>query len=110
MKEMDEQTELLRKILDILTLMAEPQIAQRDEKSRTSLRETAGKNKAKQKAIALMNASRSQSEISQEAKIDRSDLSKLVKALRAVDLLTESEKPQIRISIPANFFDQGESQ
>lgn len=104
-RNMDEQTELLRKILEMLTLIAEPQIAQRDEKLRVSLRQIVGKSQAKQKAAMLMDGTRMQSDIRQEIKIDQGDLSKMVKTLRAEQILTQNDKPQLKIPIPQNFFD-----
>jgi hypothetical protein len=94
-------------IRELLKLLAEPAIAQRDEKSRTAIRQLAGKSATKQKAILLMDGSRQQKEIVAMAKIDSSDLSKLVKLLRNAQLLTSNEKPEVQIPLPNNFFDAG---
>lgn len=102
---MDDQTELLQKILETLTLIAEPQIAQRDEKLRAALRQIVGKSAAKGKAVLLMDGSRSQVEIRQIVMIDQGDLSKMVKALRTGGLLAADEKPRLTISLPPKFFD-----
>lgn len=105
---MDDQTELLQKILEILTLIAEPQIAQRDEKPRATLRQIVGKSATKGRAVLLMDGSRSQVEIRQVVIVDRSDLSKMVKALRSGGLLTGDDKPRLTISLPPNFFESPE--
>ncbi len=40
--------------------------------------------------------------------INQGDLSRLVKKLKTAELLTgDSKQPQLTISIPPNFFDQG---
>jgi hypothetical protein len=101
----DVQTELLQKILEILTLIAEPQIASRDEKPRAALRQIVGKSATKGRAVLLMDGSRSQVEIRQAIMIDQGDLSKMVKALRSGGLLATDEKPRLTISLPPKFFD-----
>jgi len=95
-------------IRELLTLLAEPAIAQRDEKLRAVIRQTVGKSQSKQKATFLMDGSRTQKDIVQESKIDQGDLSKLVKSFRSADLLLKNEKPQLRIPLPVNFFGSGE--
>jgi len=90
-------------IRDLLQLLAEPAIAQRDEKLRVVLLQTVGKSQSKRKAVMLMDGSRSQTEISQSAFLDKSDLSKLVKSMKTDGLLTENEKPQLKIPVPPNF-------
>jgi hypothetical protein len=97
-------------IRELLQLLAEPAIAQRDDKLRVSLREIIGRSQAKRKAVMVMDGSRSQADIRQGVTIDQGDLSKLVKSLRAGGLLLQGEKPQIRIPLPANFFETGEDQ
>ncbi len=95
-------------IRELLKLIAEPAIAARDEKLRVALRQIAGKSEAKRKAVQIMDGSLSQMEIRQTVKIDQGDLSKLVKALREGELLTQSEKPKLKIPLPANFFESDE--
>jgi len=60
---MNEQTELLREMRNILLVIAEPALAQRDEKLRATLRGIVGKSKPRAKAVLLMDGTRSQSEI-----------------------------------------------
>src|ERR1035438_7280996 len=69
-------------IRELLRLLAEPAIAQRDEKLRTSVREIAGRSQSKRRAIFQMDGTQSQKEISHAVGIDQGDLSKLVKADR----------------------------
>jgi hypothetical protein len=95
-------------IRELLKLIAEPAIAERDEQLRVALRQIAGKSEAKRRVVQVMDGSLSQLEIRQMIKIDQGDLSKLVKALRGVGLLTQSEKPKLKIPLPAKFFESDE--
>jgi hypothetical protein len=104
-----EQTELLREMRDLLRVMAEPALAQRDEKLRKILLQITGKSRAKAKAILLMDGLKAQKEIQKEAQVDAGDLSRLIKALRANSLLADNEKPKLVLSIPANFFEIAEN-
>jgi hypothetical protein len=96
-------------IKELLKLIAEPQLALRDEKRRSSLREIVGKSAWKRKMIPLLDGSKTQTELRQEVKVDASDLSKLIKALRASDLLKDGEAPHLAIEIPVNFFESEEA-
>jgi hypothetical protein len=58
---LDEQTELLREMRDLLLVIAEPALAKRDQARRVSLRETVGNGKTKNaKAVLLMDGKRTQ--------------------------------------------------
>ena len=92
-------------IRELLRLLAEPAIAQRDEKLRASVREIAGKSQSKRRAIFQMDGTQSQKEISHAVGIDQGDLSKLVKALRANSLISQGDNPRLTIPLPANFFE-----
>ena len=96
---------MVNEIRDLIRLMAEPAIAQRDEKRRIAIRQIVGKSAVKAKAIQLMDGSRTQAQVKQAMKIDAADLSKLVKALREADLIEFGDKPKITIPLPANFFE-----
>jgi hypothetical protein len=74
---MAEDNELLREIRDLLRLIAEPELAKRDERFRASLRQIVGKSKRKAEAVALMDGSRSRATIQKECGIDVGDLSRL---------------------------------
>lgn len=108
----DDSTKMLQvlaEMRDLLRLIAEPAIAQRDKKLREALRGIAGSAVGKKaKAILLMNGTRSQKGIVTESGIDKGDLSGLVKKLKAAELLTgDPKQPQLVISIPSDFFEQG---
>ena len=106
---MDEQIELLREIRDLLRVVAEPALAERDKKLRTSLIEIVGKSTQKASAVLLMNGSRSQADLRKESGMDPGNLSRLISALRAKELIKEDEKyPKLVISIPPNFFENSD--
>ena len=103
----DQMLQVLTEMRDLLRLMAEPAIAQRDKKLRGELRSIAGSATGKKaKAILLMDGTRVQAEIANESGIDRSDLSALVKRLRGAELLKgDPKQPDLAITIPSNFFE-----
>jgi|WetSurMetagenome_2_1015567.scaffolds.fasta_scaffold205416_2 hypothetical protein len=101
---------VLTEMRDLMRLIAEPAIAQRDKKYREELRAIAGNALGKKaKAIVLMDGTRKQTDIVKECGINAGDLSVLVKKLNAASLLVDDPKqPKLAISIPANFFEMGE--
>jgi|ERR1039458_133293 hypothetical protein len=103
---MNEQTELLREMRDLLLVMAEPALAKRDEKFRAALQDIVGKSKSLAKAVFSMDGTRSQTAIKNESGIDPGQLSRCVKALREASLLGKEENPKLVIAIPPNFFEQ----
>jgi hypothetical protein len=108
---LDEQTQLLQEMRDLLRVIAEPALAERDKKRRTSLLEVVGKSKRKSQVVLLMDGSRSQTSLHKDSGMDQGDISRLVKALRAKELIKADEKhPELVISIPPNFFDNSETQ
>jgi hypothetical protein len=108
---LDDQTELLREMRDLLRVIAEPALAKRDEGLRALLLEVVGKSKARAKAVPLMDGSRSQTAICKESGIDNGELSRVTKALRAKALIAADEKhPKLVISITPNFFINSERQ
>lgn len=106
---MDLQTELLQKILDVVSLIAEPQIAQRDERLRSALSGIVGRGKLKAKAVCLMDGSKLQATICKEAGIDAGALSRLTKALREAGLLGDDEKLKLTIPLPPGFMTDKEN-
>jgi transcriptional regulator with XRE-family HTH domain len=103
---LNEQTELLREMCQLLRVIAEPQFAKRDERLRASLLDAVGRSKAGAKAVHLMDGSRSQAAICEESGIDTGALSRLAKDLRAKELLApDGRHPKLIISIPPTFFD-----
>lgn len=103
---MNEQTELLREMRDLLLVIAEPALAKRDDKLRMALRGVVGKSKSRGRAVLLMDGTRSQSAIKAAVDIDAGELSRVVKALRAESLLSAGDNPKLVIAIPPTFFEQ----
>jgi len=96
----------VREIRDLVRLLAEPAIAERDRKSRGELRRIVGKSVAKKKAVLLMDGSRTQRAIHGETGINKGDLSTLVKQLDGANLLSGDRKePRLSIPIAPNFFE-----
>ncbi|MEX0955275.1 MAG: hypothetical protein WDZ83_08705 [Rhizobiaceae bacterium] len=102
---MSEDTELLREIRDLLRLIAEPALAERDKKLRALLLEIVGRSKRKADAVVLMDGTRTQTAIRNKCGIDMGDLSRLVKALREAALIGPDEMPKTVFPIPANFLE-----
>jgi hypothetical protein len=98
----------LREIRDLIRLLAEPAIAERDRKLRSELRRIVGNGASKAKAVLVMDGNRTQSAIQRETGINQGNLSTLVKQLNGVKLLSgDGKKPKLAISVPANFFESG---
>jgi hypothetical protein len=92
-------------IRDLVRLIAEPQIAARDQKLREALRRIVGHSAPKQKSVLLMDGTRTQTIIRQETGINAGHLSTMVKQLAKAKLLADDHKhPALVISIPQNFF------
>lgn len=106
----EQMLRVLSEMRDLLRLIAEPAIAQRDQKLRRELRSIAGSATGKKaKAILLMDGSRNQTGISGDCGINPGDLSVLVKRLKGADLLKgDPKQPTLAISIPSDFFEQQE--
>ncbi len=102
--------ELLRaicEIRDLVRLIAEPQIAARDQELRDELTRMVGLGQAKRKAVLAMDGSRTQTEIHKQTGMDPGNLSAFVKQLGKAGLLSgDPKKPKLAISIPTNFFEQ----
>jgi len=96
----------VREIRDLIRLMAEPAIAERDRKLREKLREIVGRSDRVAKSVLLMNGTRNQRDIHREVGINEGQLSTIVKQLKANQLLAgDGKQPQLAISIPSNFFE-----
>ena len=105
----DPKLELLREIRDLLTLIAEPQLEERDKLRRSELRRIVGRGEKKIAATLLMNGSRTKAEIARESTIDAGDLTKLVKAFNEAKLLDARNNSSPRLVIPvsrAMFLDE----
>lgn len=98
---------VLAEMRDLLRLIAEPAIAQRDKKLRELLHSIVGSAAGKKaKAVPLMDGTRNQAGIVSECGIHKGELSVLVKKLKDAGLLTgDPKQPQLSISIQNNFFE-----
>jgi hypothetical protein len=108
--DMDEQTELLREMRDLLRLIAEPALAKRDAKLREELLDIVGRSQGRAKAVLLMDGSRLASGIIKDAGIDQGGFSRLTTALRAKGLIGDGKQPKLLVSIPPNFFEDSGKQ
>ena len=103
---MSHETELLTEIRDLLLVMAEPALSQRDAKLRSSLRTVVGRGGKKVKAALLMDGTRSQAVIAKESGMDQGNVSRLVKALADAKVISQDEKhPKLLVRIAPTFFD-----
>jgi hypothetical protein len=103
---MSREIELLGEIRDLLQIMAEPALAQRDAKLRSALRAVVGVSPKKAKAVQAMDGSRTQSMIVKELGMDAGNLSRLVKDLAVAGLISADQKhPKLLVAVPPNFFD-----
>lgn len=102
----ESSTEILQKIYELLELLAEDKIAQRDAKQRAVLREIVGASPTKQKSVLLMNGTRTQAEIRAISSVHKGNLSTMVGKLQKAKLLVgDIKQPRLVISIPQNFFE-----
>jgi hypothetical protein len=93
-------------IRKLLELLAEPAIAQRDARFRDELRRIVGSSVPKQKAVLLMDGSRTQTQLAQESGAHKGHLSTMVGQLEGAGLLGGDKKlPRLVITIPTTFFD-----
>jgi hypothetical protein len=98
----------IREIRDLIRLLAEPAIAERDKKLRNELRRIVASSNSKAKAVLLMDGSRTQAIIQKETEINQGHLSTLVKQLDGAKLLSGDKKnPRLTISVPLSFFESG---
>lgn len=103
---MSHEIELLTEIHDLLLVMAEPALSQRDARLRSSLRTVVGRGGKKVKAVLLMDGTRSQAMIVKDSGMDNGNLSRLVKELAGAKLIEPDQKhPKLLVRIPPTFFD-----
>lgn len=92
-------------IRDLIRLLAEPAIAERDKKLREDLKRIVGSSAKNVAAVQQMNGSRNQQAIVETTKIDKGQLSRLVRQLADSKLLVgDVRTPQVTLSLPDNFF------
>jgi len=106
---MDVNSDLLiavNEIRDLLRMIAEPQIAARDQKLRDELSRLVGKSSQKAKAVLLMDGTHTQVALVKKTGVHAGNLSTLVKALSKSALLVgDAKQPKLSISVPPTFFD-----
>jgi len=96
----------VNEIRDLIRLMAEPQVAARDQRWREELTNIVGRSVPKQKSVLLMDGNHTQTAIRQKSGMNAGHLSTLVKKLSQSNLLVgEARQPKLAISIPSNFFE-----
>jgi hypothetical protein len=107
MEEGDSETIIiLRKIHELLELLAEDKIAARDASMRAKLKATVGSSERKQKSVLLMDGTRTQAEIRKVTDLNQGHLSTLVSALGKEGLLVgDIKRPNLAIRVPEKFFD-----
>jgi hypothetical protein len=98
--------EEVRTIRQLLELLAEPAIAQRDAKLREELRKIVGSSAKKQQSVLLMDGTRTQKQIFEATSVHQGELSTMVGKLEGAGLLLGVKKqPKLAISIPSKFFE-----
>ena len=106
---MNEELDELRKIRELLELLAEEKIAERDAKQRTALRQIVGASSKMQKSVLLMDGAQTQAQIRAETGVHQGNFSTVVGKLHKASLLTgDTKAPKLVISIPSNFFEDHE--
>lgn len=102
-----DTSDAIWEIRDLLRLLAEPAIAQRDQKRREEIKRIVGSSKPKAASVLLMDGSRTQTAIHNETGINQGHLSTLVKQLSAAGLLAgDTKQPNLAISLPSTFFER----
>ena len=105
--ESHDVSEAILEMRDLLRLLAEPAIAERDQKRRADIKNIVGSSAPKAKSVLLMDGSRTQAQIVPQAGIRKGHLSTLVKELSEDGLLVGDIKhPKLAIMLPTNFFER----
>ena len=103
---MSNELAVLTEIRDLLQLLAEPAIAKRDAKLRSTLRSVVGTSDKRIKAVLLMDGTQTQSALVKASGMDQGGLSRLVKSLATAKLISgDAKHPQLVLKIPSNFFE-----
>ena len=110
MSETAQLLEAISEIRDLIRLMAEPQIAARDQKLRDELIRIVGKSESKAKVVLLMNGNNTQAMIHSQTGFHRGNLSTLIKELGKHKLIIgDSKQPKLAITVPSDFFNKANS-
>jgi hypothetical protein len=105
MNESDELLLAVNEIRDLIRVMAEPAMAERDRKARAELKTIVGSSAPKATAALLMDGTRTQRQIHSESGMHEGNLSTFVKQLKKSNLLSNNTNPTLAIKIPSNFFE-----
>lgn len=101
-----ELLEAICEIRDLVRLLAEPAVAERDRKLRDELRRIVGRSQVNARAVLQMDWSQTQKDIHKATRVNQGNLSTLVKRLIKSGLVAgDPKKPKLVISIPPNFFE-----
>jgi len=100
-------SEAILEMRDLLRLLAEPAVAERDQKRRAEIQKIVGNSTPKAKSVLLMDGSKTQAQIIPETGMLKGNLSTLVKQLSDGGLLVgDIKQPKLTIKLPANFFER----
>jgi hypothetical protein len=103
----EDVSEAIFEIRDLLRLLAEPVVAERDQRRRGEVKRIVGSSVPKAKSILLMDGTRNQTTIHKETGLNAGHLSTLVKQLSKAGLLVGDTKlPKLAIVLPSNFFEK----
>ena len=103
---MAEDTELLREIRDLLLLIAEPALSQRDERLRGALLKIVGQSSQRAEAVAMMDGTRSQATIRTDCGMDKGNFSRFLKSLREQKLIGPDDgNPKLTFPAPPSLID-----
>jgi hypothetical protein len=103
---MSQEVEELRKIRELLELLAEDKIAERDAKPRTALRQIVGASPKIQSSVLLMDGVQTQPQIRAKTGVHQGNFSTVVGKLHKANLLVgDTKTPKLLITIPPNFFE-----
>jgi hypothetical protein len=103
----DDVSNAILEMRDLLRLLAEPAIAERDQGFRDKVRHIVGASVPKSKAILLMDGNHTQLAIHKESGINQGHLSTLVKQLGQASLLSgDIKQPKLAVFLPNNFFEK----
>jgi hypothetical protein len=103
----EDVSEAILEIRDLLRLLAEPAVAERDQNRRSEVTRIVGSSVPKAKSILLMDGTRNQVAIHKESGLNQGHLSTLVKQLSDAGLLVgDSKLPKLAIVLPGKFFEK----
>lgn len=98
---------LLTEIRELLRIIAEPQLAERDRQGRATIVKIVGRSQKRKSAVLLIDAVRTRADIQKLSEIDPGDLSRFMSELKEAQLCEEQSRvPRLRVSVDEKMFDQ----